>query len=191
MTKAAMPKARALFLDRDGVINEETHYLYRQEDVRWVQGIFSLARTARELGWKLVVVTNQAGIGRGYYTVQDFHTLTDWMRAEFLREGAALDAVYFCPYHPRDGIGDFRREHPDRKPGPGMLLRAAEDLGLDLSASIMIGDRCSDIGAANAAGLQQAFLIQGTEEKPCEGKAIAINSLAEVEAWLRSESGNA
>ena len=180
--------SKALFFDRDGVINEETNYLYRIEDVRWVDGIFSLARTAAGLGYKLVVVTNQAGIGRGYYTVDDFHVLMDWMRAEFAAQGAPLDAVYFCAYHPREGIGEWRQEHPDRKPGPGMLLRAAADLHLDLSQSIMVGDRCSDVGAANAAGLRQAFLIQGTESAPCPGQALAIRSLGELERWLLAGS---
>lgn len=188
--EAKVAGARALFLDRDGVINHEIGYLHRCEDVRWIHGIFSLARTAVELGYKLVVVTNQAGIGRGFYTVEDFHSLMAWMRAEFEAEGAPLDGVYFCPFHPREGIGEYKQEHEDRKPGPGMLRRAAADLGLDLARSVMVGDRCSDVGAAHAAGLRQAFLMTGTEEKPCEQAAIRVESLAEVEQWLR-ENGRA
>ncbi len=175
---------RALFLDRDGVINQEVGYLHRTADVRWVEGIFPLCRTAIALGYRLVVVTNQSGIARGLYTQADFDALTDWMRTEFLSQQAALDAVYCCPYHPEHGIGPYKREHEDRKPGPGMLLRAARDLNLDLGQSVLIGDRCSDIAAANAAGLQQAFLLRGTEENPCPGNAIAVDSLAQVEAWL-------
>jgi D-glycero-D-manno-heptose 1,7-bisphosphate phosphatase len=181
-----MTKPPALFLDRDGVINHEVGYLHRAGDVRWVEGIFSLARTASQLGYKLVVVTNQAGIARGYYRLDDFHALMDWMRAEFVRQGAALEGVYFCPYHPEGSVAEFRREHQDRKPGPGMLLRAAADLGLDLARSVMVGDRCSDVAAANAAGLRQAFLLRGTEETACGGSAIEAGSLAEVEAWLRA-----
>jgi D-glycero-D-manno-heptose 1,7-bisphosphate phosphatase len=107
-----------------------------------------------------------------------------WMRAEFLREQAELTEVYFCPYHPEHGVGSYRREHEDRKPGPGMLLRAARELRLDLSQSVMVGDRCSDVAAANAAGLRQAFLLSGTEASECGGQSIAVKSLAEVEAWL-------
>ena len=177
-----MPKA--LFLDRDGVINQEISYLIRPEDVRWVDGIFSLCRTAQSLGYALVVVTNQSGIARGFYTPAQFEALMVWMRQQLAAESITLDAVYHCPYHP-DGQGEWRREHPDRKPGPGMLLRAAQEHNLDLSASIMIGDRCGDVGAANAAGLRQAFLIAGTEPGTCGGIYQPITSLTEVEAWLR------
>lgn len=177
-------QARALFLDRDGVINHEVGYLHRPEDVRWVEGIVPLCRTAQSLGYKLVVVTNQAGIARGYYTAQQFEDLMTWMRAELAREGITLDAVYHCPYHPEHGIGEYKREHEDRKPGPGMLLRAARDLGIDLSQSVMIGDRCSDIAAANTAGLRQAFLLRGTEAGACSGDYVAMDALAEVERWL-------
>jgi D-glycero-D-manno-heptose 1,7-bisphosphate phosphatase len=176
---------KALFLDRDGVINHEVGYLHRIDEVRFLDGIFDLAKTATAAGYKLVVVTNQSGIGRGMYSVEEFHTLMEWMRGEFVARGAALDAVYFCPYHPREGVGEYAREHEDRKPGPGMLLRAAKDLELDLAQSIMVGDRCSDVGAANAAGLRQAFLIRGTEEMECPGEAKVIDSLVELEEWIR------
>jgi len=183
---SAAPSLRALFLDRDGVINHEVGYLHRPEDVRWVEGIFPLCRTARQLGYKLVVVTNQSGIARGLYTQADFDALTDWMRAEFNAQRAPLDAVYCCPYHPEHGLGDYKREHPDRKPAPGMLLRAAGELSLDLTRSVLVGDRCSDIAAAHAAGLAQAFLLRGTETQPCPGPHQTVDSLAAVEAWLRS-----
>lgn len=179
----------ALFLDRDGVINHEVGYLHRPEDVRWVDGIFRLARLARALGYKLVVVTNQSGIARGYYTTAQFESLMEWMGAEFRAQGAALDAVYHCPYHPEHGIGEWRREHEDRKPGPGMLLRAARDLGLNLQRSVLVGDRCADIQAANSAGLRQAFLLRGTETRECPGRAITVDSLAEVERWLAGGRG--
>lgn len=177
--------APALFLDRDGVINHEVGYLYRPEDVRWVDGIFALARTAREMGFKIVVVTNQSGIARGYYTTGQFEELMTWMRARFEAECAPLDAVYHCPFHPEHGVGEWKREHEDRKPGPGMLLRAGRDLGLDLSRSVLVGDRCADLQAAAAAGLRQAFLVLGTETRQCPGSAILVNSLFQVEHWLR------
>src|SRR5882757_9399130 len=177
-------QTRGLFLDRDGVINEEVGYLSKSDEVRFVPGIFSLCRTAQTLGYRLIVVTNQSGIARGFYTEADFHHLMDWMRGEFKRGGIMLDAVYFCPFHPEHGVGDYRQEHEDRKPGPGMLRRGAREFGISLAESVMVGDRCSDIAAANAAGLQQAFLISGTEESGCGGDYIGVQSLAEVESWL-------
>jgi D-glycero-D-manno-heptose 1,7-bisphosphate phosphatase len=186
-TNSATPQ-RALFLDRDGVINEEIGYLFRSEEVRFLPGIFSLCRTARRLNYRIIVVTNQAGIARGYYTEQDFQRLMDWMRREFAREQTGFDAVYHCPFHPEHGLGAYRREHEDRKPGTGMLRRGAREFGVSLADSVMVGDRCSDMAAANAAGLRQAFLIGGTESGVCPGHYQAIASLSEVERWL-SERG--
>jgi D-glycero-D-manno-heptose 1,7-bisphosphate phosphatase len=175
---------RALFLDRDGVVNEEVGYLHRAEEVRFVDGIFSLCRTAVGLGYRLIVVTNQAGIARGYYSEPDFEALMDFMRGELRAEGVELDAVYYCPFHPDHGVGKYRQEHEDRKPGTGMLRRGAREFGVELSESVLVGDRCSDVGAANAAGLRQAFLISGTEAERCGGEYMAVTSLAEVERWL-------
>lgn len=177
-------RERALFLDRDGVVNEEVGYLHRADQVRFVDGIFSLCRTAARLGYRLIVVTNQAGIARGYYSEEDFEALMKFMRAELRAEGVELDAVYYCPFHPEHGVGNYKQEHEDRKPGTGMLRRGAREFGVDLSASILVGDRCSDVGAANAAGLRQAFLIVGTEFAGCNGEYLMVDSLAEVERWL-------
>jgi D-glycero-D-manno-heptose 1,7-bisphosphate phosphatase len=175
---------RALFLDRDGVVNEEVGYLHRVEEVRFVDGIFSLCRTAAVLRYRLIVVTNQAGIARGYYSEPDFEALMEFMRGKLRVEGVELDAVYYCPFHPEHGVGKYRREHEDRKPGTGMLRRGAREFGVELSESILVGDRCSDVGAANAAGLRQAFLISGTEATGCGGEYLPVKSLAEVERWL-------
>lgn len=178
---------KALFLDRDGVINHEVGYLHAAEQVRWVEGIFELCRAAVGLGYRLVVVTNQSGIARGMYTEEQFEALMVWMRGEFVARGVALDAVYFSPYHPVHGLGEYKREHEDRKPGPGMLLRAARDLGLDLGRSVMVGDRCSDVGAANAAGLRKMFLLRGTERVECAGEYVEVDSLDEVRRWIAED----
>ena len=181
----ALPTSfRALFLDRDGVINREVRYLKRPEDVIFIDGIFNLCRTAVSLEYRLIVITNQSGIGRGYYSVAQFDDLMNWMRVQFRAEQVELDGVYFCPYHPEQGIGEYQQEHADRKPSPGMLLRAANDFEIELKQSVMVGDRCSDIAAANAAGLRQAFLLAGTEETPCPGSFLPVSSLDVVEAWL-------
>lgn len=156
------PRPRpALFLDRDGVINVEKNYVHRIEDFEFMPGIFELCAAARERGLALVVVTNQAGIARGYYSEADYQRLTAWMLAEFRARGIALDAVYHCPYHPTAGIGDYRRESFDRKPNPGMLLKARDALGLDLPGSLLIGDKTSDLEAGRAAGVGHLLLLGG------------------------------
>ncbi len=180
---SAQPR-RALFLDRDGVVNVEIGYLHRIEEVKFMPGIVSLCATAMRLGYCLVVVTNQAGIARGLYTEDDYQALMTWMRAELRGEGVEFDAVYHCPYHPRHGIGDYKREHEDRKPGTGMLRRAVTEFGVVLEESVMVGDRCTDIEAANTAGLKKAFLVAGTEEIPCAGQYTLVQGLDEVERWL-------
>jgi len=142
-----------LLLDRDGVVNEDTGYLHRVEDCRFIDGVFEMVRAFVERGFAVAIVTNQSGIGRGLFGVEQFEHLMAWMRGEFERRGTSLDGVYHCPDHPTAGIGEFRRENPWRKPGPGMLLQAAADLELDLARSWCVGDRTSDIAAGQAAGV--------------------------------------
>lgn len=144
---------RALFLDRDGVINLDHGYVSRRENFVFVDGIFALCRHAKRLGYLIIVVTNQAGIGRGYYTEQDFVQLTHWMCAVFADEGAAVDNVYFCPTHPIHGLGQYKADSYFRKPNPGMFLKAAEDFDVDLSQSVLIGDKETDIAAGLSAGI--------------------------------------
>jgi D-glycero-D-manno-heptose 1,7-bisphosphate phosphatase len=143
----------ALFLDRDGVINIDYGYVHRPADFNFIDGIFDLCRTAKARGYLLIVVTNQAGIGRGYYTEQQFHTLTDWMRAQFAEQDAVLDAVYFCPTHLEHGKGTYKLDSQFRKPGPGMILQAAQEHDVDLTNSVLVGDKESDIEAGLAAGV--------------------------------------
>ena len=151
---------KALFLDRDGVINREVRYLYRIEDFEWIPGVLETCRWFGELGYRLVVVTNQAGIGRGYYTEADFHRLTDWMLAQFQSAGADIAKVYYSPYHPIGGRGKYKQDTPCRKPNPGMILRAQADFNLDLSASILVGDKESDIAAGRSAGVGTCVLVR-------------------------------
>jgi D-glycero-D-manno-heptose 1,7-bisphosphate phosphatase len=175
----------ALFLDRDGVINVEKKYVHRIGDFEFLDGIFDLCRVAAERNMPIVVVTNQAGIGRGYYSEAQFLTLTDWMRARFEEERAPVAAVYCCPYHPEHGIGAYRKESFDRKPNPGMLLRARDELGLDLARSILIGDKGSDIAAAKAAGVGLTVLLGADTENAAPDKVVA--SLHEACALLFSQ----
>ena len=151
---------RALFLDRDGIVNLDHGYVHTHEATEWVPGIFDLCRTARAAGYLLVIVTNQAGIGRGYYDEAQFRAYSEWMHARFVEYGAPLAAIYFCPCHPVAGIGRYLRDCECRKPAPGMLLRAARDLGIAPEDSVLIGDSASDIQAAQAAGVRLAVLFR-------------------------------
>jgi D-glycero-D-manno-heptose 1,7-bisphosphate phosphatase len=124
-------KRRTLFRDRDGVVNVYHGYVHRPDQFTFIDGIFDLCRRAREQGYLIVVVTNQAGIGRGYYTEQAFHDLTAWMTQRFEAEGIDIAAVYFCPHYEQHGLGHYRRACRRRKPNPAMLLDAAQDLVID------------------------------------------------------------
>ena len=176
--------APALFLDRDGVINVDHGYTHRVADFEFVPGIFELVRLARGLGMRVVVVTNQAGIGRGRYTEADFATLTQWMCERFADAGAAIDRVYHCPTHP-EGIGAYRVESFMRKPHPGMLLAARDELGLDMARSVLLGDKASDIQAGQAAGVGLNLLLTATAARLPAG-AEAVATLAEAAGRLQS-----
>lgn len=173
--------SRALFLDRDGVINHDSGYTSRPADFKFIDGIFDLCRAAKRLGYLLIVVTNQAGIGRGYYTEQDFFTLTQWMRERFSQEEAPITDVFYCPNHPEYGIGRYKVDSFDRKPNPGMLLRAAEIYGINLSHSIMIGDKDSDMEAALRAGVgvRCQYLANGQENSLAHSATQRLSSLRE------------
>ena len=172
----------ALFLDRDGVINIDRGYVHRREDFIFVEGIFELARAARQAGRLVIVATNQSGIGRGLYSEKDFLRLMDWVKDEFLVRGADLDAVYYCPFHPEHGLGAYRRESPERKPAPGMLLRAAHEHGLDLARSLLLGDALSDMRAGRAAGIGRLFFLRqdGGEVPGLPAGALPVRDVREI-----------
>jgi len=149
----------ALFLDRDGVVVEEVGYLQRTGDVTLIAEAAAAIVAANWRGVPVVLVTNQAGIGRGYYGWAEFMAVQEKILSELAAAGASVDAVYACPHHPA-GIGSFAHaDHPARKPNPGMLLRAEEDLALDLRRSWLIGDKAADIEAAKRAGLAGAMHV--------------------------------
>lgn len=144
----------ALFLDRDGVIIEETGYVCRREDVRLLPGIPELINAARNAGMAVVEVTNQAGIGRGYFGWSDFAQVEDLVTTLLAQHGAGIDAIFSCPYHP-EGLPPYRHpDHPWRKPNPGMFAEAAELMNLALDQSMMVGDKELDQMAAKAAKLK-------------------------------------
>ncbi len=182
-----MADGKALFLDRDGIVNIDKGYIFRIEDFEFTPGIFKLCRSAQGLGYQIVIATNQSGIARGFYTESDYHTLTAWMLAEFAREEVSIAKVYYSPYHP-EGIGEYRRDSDDRKPKPGMLLRAARELGLDLSRCVLVGDKESDIEAGVAAGVRLNLLLWHKNDLPPKGAHFTVaGSLAEIEAILERQ----
>jgi D-glycero-D-manno-heptose 1,7-bisphosphate phosphatase len=171
---APRPSARrAVFVDRDGVINEERRHVHRPQDFVLLPGAAAGLRRLAAAGWRLVVVTNQAGIGRGLYTEADYAHLTAHMRALLRAEGVTLDGVYHCPHHPIHGLGAWRVACACRKPAPGMLQRAAAELGLDLSRSAIVGDKRSDLDAGRAAGLACCVLVASGHPTDAEDRAAA------------------
>lgn len=156
------PKKRpALFLDRDGVINREVHYLHRQQDVVLLEGAAEAIAELNRRGVPVVLVTNQAGIARGIFSESDFWKVQDRLAAMLREQNAHLDGVYFCPHHPEHGVGSYRVDCRCRKPNPGMLLEAARALHLDLRRSVLVGDKISDLEAALAAGCRPILVRTG------------------------------
>ena len=154
---------KALFLDRDGVVNVDGGYVHRIEDFRLVPGILNLCCQAKEKGYLVLVATNQSGIGRGMFSEDDFERLTEYMRGVFRSSGAEIAGVFHCP-SADDG-------HPDRKPNPGLFLKAAAAHGLDMKACVSVGDRERDIRAALAAGVGRNFLFSA-EDVPTLATAV-------------------
>ena len=166
---------KALFLDRDGVINIEKNYLYKIEDFEFMDGIFELCKYYQELGFIIVVVTNQSGIARDYYTQDDFDFLTNWMVNEFLNNGINISKVYSCPHHP-----NISGNCSCRKPEPGMLLKAQEEFAIDMKSSIIIGDKERDIEAGLNAGLNETYLFD-IDKTVIESKAnIIVDKLDDI-----------
>ena len=145
---------KALFLDRDGVINIEKNYLYKISEFEFIDGIFDVCRYFQKLDYFIVVITNQAGIARGLYTEDDFIKLNNWMIGEFKSNNINITKVYYCPHHPEFGV-----ECECRKPRPGMILRAKAEIGIDLQNSILVGDKISDVEAGINAGVGRNYLI--------------------------------
>src|SRR5258708_12132828 len=180
---------RAVVLDREGVINVDHGYVHRSDQFEFVPGIFELARFwTNGLRRLIVVVTNQSGIGRGHFDECAYQDLARWMCDRFEADHTATARVYPCPYHPLHGIGEYRREHPWRKPNPGMILQAVSDLDLDPVQSTILGDKMSDIEAGAAAGIGLRILVAWHDAKESEGapphKVVA--NLSEALALLPS-----
>ena len=150
----------AAFLDRDGVINIDTGYVHRKEEFQWVEGAVETIKLLNEAGWLVFVVTNQSGIARGYYTEQDVRDLHVWLAEELAAHGAHIDSFQYCPHHPNGKIAAYTADCDCRKPRAGMLQRCMSAWPVDVGASLMIGDRPTDMQAAAAAGVR-GILFEG------------------------------
>lgn len=148
-------KRKALFLDRDGVINEEINYLYKIEEITFIKEIFQICQFYQDHGFLIFVITNQAGIARKYFTEKDFEEITKYIHHYFENKGLRIEKTYHCPHHP-----DITGPCVCRKPQPGMLLQAQKEFDLDLENSILIGDKLSDIEAGFNAGLTHYYHIE-------------------------------
>ena len=175
---------KALFLDRDGIINVDGHYIYKIEEFQFVDGIFDLCRKAKAEGYLLIVFTNQSGIARGYYTEEDFLRLTEWMCERFSAEGAAVEQVYYCPFHPEKGIGQYKKESFDRKPNPGMIFKARDAFDIDLNCSVVLGDKDSDMEAGRNAGVGTLLQLPGEYTTDTAEDVHVISSLFEAVKYL-------
>ncbi len=176
-----MKHTKALFLDRDGVINHNYGYVHKISEFKFIEGIFHLVEIAKKKGYLVIIVTNQAGIGRGLYTEEDFLNLMEWVKIQFKENNSNIDDIFFCPFHPVHGIGSYKKDSYRRKPNPGMLIDAQKKYQIDLSESIIIGDNISDIEAGKLVGLKANILLSEDKYSP---DAICIKHLNEVIDYL-------
>lgn len=174
------------FLDRDGVINRDHGYVSRWADFEFMPDAIEGMRLLVNKGYALVVVTNQSGIGRGYYSEQDFEELSHELARHLAAEGIPLLATYHCPHHPTAGRGVYGQACDCRKPAPGMLLQAATDHAIDLPGSLIVGDKPSDMAAGKAAGLGLLYQVTAGETV---ADATGVSSLLEAAQQAPSHSG--
>lgn len=158
---------KALFLDRDWVVNIDHGYVSDRRNFEFVDGIFNLLTYTADLDY--IIITSQAGIGRGYYTELQFNNLIDWMVEKFLEAGVAISDVYFSPYHPIAGVGLYLKDHFSRKTRPGMILQAERDFAFDLKDSLLIGDKASDIQAGVTTGVGTNLLFAAEHPNELSG----------------------
>ncbi len=172
----------AIFLDRDGTINEDVNFLSKPEQLILIDGSAEAIKEANELGLKVIVFTNQSGIARGYFTEDDLHRVHKRLDELLAQKGARIDAYYYCPHHPVEGNGEYKVECECRKPKDGMLQRASREQNIDLKKSFVIGDRCIDIQAGKTAGATTILVLTGygkDEYKKCKDENLEPDFIAE------------
>lgn len=188
---------RAVFLDRDGTLIQERGYICSFQQVEIFPFAAEALRRLRAKGICAVMVTNQSAVARGICSLEEVETLHNQLQSALAADSAFLDALYYCPFHPRGKVVEFAKDSPWRKPAPGMLLQASADLNLDLSQSLMVGDKLSDLAAGKAAGCRTALVRTGcgckTENELLEyglsADMVADNLLQAVTIWLDGVEG--
>ncbi|MDR9830125.1 D-glycero-beta-D-manno-heptose 1,7-bisphosphate 7-phosphatase [Vibrio sp. FNV 38] len=177
----------AVFLDRDGVINVDHGYVHDEHDFEFVEGVFEAAKKLKDMGYMLVLVTNQSGIARGKFSEDRFLDLTQWMDWNFVDNGVDFDGFYYCPHHPEHGQGKYLQDCDCRKPKPGMFISARDFLQIDMAKSVMVGDKAEDMMAAEAAGVGSKILVRTGKPVTEVGEVIAdsvLDSIADVPGYL-------
>jgi D-glycero-D-manno-heptose 1,7-bisphosphate phosphatase len=183
--------SKALFLDRDGVININQGYLSDTKNFIFIPEIFQLIRDANNLGYLVFIITNQSGIGRGFFTEEDFNSLSSWMLNRLSTQGANINKIYFSPFHPTHGKGQYLKDDFSRKPNPGMIMDAAKEFNLDFDQSLLVGDSITDIIAGNRAGIKTNLYFS---DEPIASSTILneinffrITCLSEASKFLSKE----
>lgn len=166
-----MGKNKAIFLDRDGTINIDKGYLYKKEDFEFEKGSIEALKRFMKLNFILIIVTNQSGVGRGYYREKDIEILNEYLIDYLSKKGIEIKKIYYCPHHPEEGVGKYKKDCEFRKPNPGMLLKGIREFDIDISKSYMVGDKISDVMAGLKSGLKSVLLTNKKKIK----KEIAEN----------------
>ncbi|WP_428774312.1 D-glycero-beta-D-manno-heptose 1,7-bisphosphate 7-phosphatase [Vibrio sp.] len=177
----------AVFLDRDGVINVDHGYVHDEHDFEFIDGVFEATKQLKQMGYMLVLVTNQSGIARGKFSEERFLSLTQWMDWNFVDNGVEFDGIYYCPHHPDYAAEDAKQDCDCRKPKPGMFISARDFLDIDMANSVMVGDKAEDLMAAEAAGVGTRILVRSGKPVNERGEALAsvvLDSIKDVPAYL-------
>ena len=178
---------KAIFLDRDGTLNIDYGYVHEIDHFKFIDGAIDALRELKKLGYMLVLVTNQSGIARGYFSEEQFLQLTEWMDWSLAEQDVDLDGIYYCPHHP-EGKGEYKEDCDCRKPKPGMLLQAIKELKIDPTQSIMVGDKVEDLKAGIGAKVKMNVLVRTGKPVTEEGERVAdyvLDSIVDLPGILK------